>query len=177
MGDERDPPAPLSHYGVHKEAAEGYVRISGLSYGICRPSNVYGPRQKADLEGGVVAVFMDGLLNGRPLTLHGGGDQVRDFIHVDDVVSGALAIAATPDSGTWNLSTGVATSVRALLAELEALLGPAVAIDRGPARDGDVRSSCLSPARIRDLGWSPRYPLRAGLARTIEAMRVIARGG
>ena len=80
------PAAPMSHYGRNKLAAEGRVRESGVSYAILRPANIYGPGQRADLEGGVVAIFMERLLSGGCITVHGDGQQMRDFVHVGDVV-------------------------------------------------------------------------------------------
>ncbi len=81
---ERTLPAPSSYYGVHKLAAEGHIRVIGLPSAIVRPSNIYGPRQTAGLEGAVIAAFVaqaaDGLLR-----IDGDGRQTRDFIHVRDV--------------------------------------------------------------------------------------------
>jgi UDP-glucose 4-epimerase len=170
LATEDDAPAPASYYGVHKLAAEGYVRISGLSHGVARLPNVYGPRQRSDLEGGVVAIFGEALRDARPVTIFGSGDQVRDFLYVEDAVAGILAIAGAIADGTWNVSTGQQTSVRALLGELEALTGRRAALRHEPARSGDVISSCLSSARIRtELGWVPRFSLRDGLAATANA--------
>jgi UDP-glucose 4-epimerase len=170
--DEWTPPRPESPYGASKLAAEELVRASGLSWATIRFSNVYGPRQRADLEGGVVAIFTDALRAGRPVTIHGDGEQVRDLLYVADAVSGtlaaAMAAAPAPDAafrdGTWNVATGVATSINGLLRELEAILGPAAAVVRAPRRAGDVRISRLSVGRIaRELGWRPAWSLADGL--------------
>lgn len=162
--DEHTPPAPVSPYGRHKLAAEDRVRVSGLPFGILRLSNVYGPRQRAGLEGGVVAVFSQALRAGRPITIHGDGRQTRDLLHVADVVSAALAAADSDLDATWNVSTGVATSINDLRAALERRLGPAVGVRHAPPRPGDVRASTLTPERIgRDLGWRPAFALAAGL--------------
>ena len=94
--DETTLPAPLSPYGVHKLAAEGYVALSGLSYAILRPANVYGPRQRAGTDGGVIATFVDRLARGEPLVINGDGEQVRDFVFVADVA------AAVRSALSWN---------------------------------------------------------------------------
>jgi UDP-glucose 4-epimerase len=162
--DESTLPAPANYYGIHKLAAEGYVRVSGLSHGIVRFANVYGPRQRAGLEGGVVAIFVDAIGQGRPITIFGSGDQVRDFLHVSDAVSAVLTVAAASRTGTWNVGTGVATSINELVAHLEAASGTFAQVVSGESRAGDVESSRLLIDRIRhELGWAPRTALRAGL--------------
>lgn len=163
--DEETPPAPASPYGVHKLAAEELVRASGLGWGIVRLANVYGPGQRAGLEGGVVAVFADALLAGQAITIHGDGEQTRDLLHVADAVSGILAVAAADRDGTWNVATGRATTINALLRVLEDHGGGTVPVRHGPRRAGDVRSSVLSPDRIlADLGWRPTWALEPGVA-------------
>ncbi|MEA2622113.1 MAG: UDP-glucose 4-epimerase [Chloroflexota bacterium] len=157
-------PAPASYYGIHKLAAEGYVAVSGLSYGIARFANVYGPRQRAGLEGGVVAIFIETVLARRPVTIFGSGEQVRDFVHVGDAVSGVLAVARTHLTGTWNVGTGVASSINALLSQVTSAMGHGTSVNHAPARVGDVASSRLLIERIRsDLGWAPRVSLAAGI--------------
>jgi UDP-glucose 4-epimerase len=166
--DETWLPRPASPYGIHKLAAEGYVATSGLSYGIARYANVYGPGQRSDLEGGVVAIFCERLLARQPVTVFGSGEQSRDFVFVDDVAQATLAIADADQSGTWNVATGDATTVNALLDELGGLIGPPVAVRREATRLGDVHVSRLSNARIStELGWQPRSSLREGLKATV----------
>jgi UDP-glucose 4-epimerase len=172
MANEETLPAPANPYGIHKLAAEGYVRTSGISFGIARFANIYGPRQRTDLEGGVVAIFVDRLARQEPVTIHGTGDQSRDFVFVGDAVDATIAIAETPKSGIWNVSTGTEVSILGLLSELERIVAPAAAIDRAPRRPGDVEVSSLSSQRIReDLGWHPRHALSDGLAITVGAGR------
>jgi UDP-glucose 4-epimerase len=168
--DEDTLPTPANPYGIHKLAAEGYVRTSGLSWGIVRFSNVYGPRQRAGLEGAVVAVFGDALRTGSAITIDGDGEQTRDLLHVADAVSGTLAIAGAARDGTWNVSTGRATSVNHLLAVMEGILRRRVPVAYGPPREGDVRSSRLSPERMRaELGWWPAWSLEAGVATLLSS--------
>jgi len=167
--DESWLPKPASPYGVHKLAAEGYVSISGLSFGIARYANVYGPRQRSDLEGGVVAIFCERLAAGLPVTIFGSGEQSRDFVFVRDVAEATVLIATTERTGTWNVSTGHGTSVNALLDELSGLTDIDVEVSHAPARPGDVVVSRLSCELIRsELGWQPRYSLRPGLVKTLE---------
>jgi UDP-glucose 4-epimerase len=167
---EETAPAPQNPYGVHKLAAEAYVRLSGLPYGIVRLSNVFGPRQRSGLEGGVVAIFVAACLSHGPVTIFGSGRQSRDFLYVDDAVSATLAVAESALSGTWNVATGRATSVLGLLSTVEALVGRRAIVTHEAGRAGDVAMSSLSVARIRrDLDWEPRVPLVDGLERTLRA--------
>jgi UDP-glucose 4-epimerase len=168
--DEAWLPRPASPYGIHKLAAEGYVATSGLSYGIARYANVYGPGQRSDLEGGVVAIFCERLLARQPITIFGSGEQSRDFIFVDDVAQATLVIAAAERSGTWNVATGEATSVNALLDALGELIVPPVAVYHEATRPGDVHRSRLSTARITsELGWRASYGLQEGLRAMVGA--------
>lgn len=162
--DEMTLPQPKSYYSAHKYLAERYLEYSGLPYAIARLANVYGPRQRSDLEGGVVAIFTERLSAGQPITIYGSGEQYRDFVYVADVVDAVLTMLDSSVDGIWNVATGEATTVNALLAALQERLGSASAIVHEQPRPGDVFASRLSIDRIKaDLGWSPRYDLAAGL--------------
>jgi UDP-glucose 4-epimerase len=157
--------SPASYYGVHKFAAERYVALSGLSYAVARLANVYGPRQRHDLEGGVVSIFNDRLRDGLPITIYGSGEQCRDFVHVTDVAAALLTMLDSPRNGLWNVGTGRPTTVNQLVARLEAIHGPAISTERLAARPGEIFSSCLVVEAIGiELGWRPRLDLGAGLA-------------
>ena len=163
-------PRPANAYGIHKLAAEGYVSTSGLSYGIVRFANVYGPRQRADLEGGVVAIFVERLRSRLPVTIYGSGDQSRDFVYVEDAVAATLAIALSDLSGRWNVGTGRATSVTSLLSILEQLTRTTAEITYAPRREGDVAISSLSPGLIaKQVGWKAAHSLEEGLRLTVAA--------
>lgn len=162
-------PAPTSYYGVHKLAAEGHVLLSGLAYAIARPSNIYGPRQTAGLEGAVVASFIDQAARGEPLMVHGDGSQTRDFIHVTDVVE-ALWRLSRPDvaSDTWNLASGRRITIAGLADVVERAVGRPLGRVSGPRRPGDVTHSAISAARLRGLGWRPSIALSAGIGGLVK---------
>lgn len=167
---EQTLPRPSSYYGAHKYLAERYVELSGLPYAIARLANVYGPGQRHDLEGGVVAIFLDRLQRGEPVTVNGDGHQSRDFVHVEDVVDAVRAMLDGRRDGTWNVGTGEATTVRELLRGVERATGSAASVDYAPPRPGDVKSSCLSVESVqRELGWRASYDLEVGLSRMIRA--------
>jgi UDP-glucose 4-epimerase len=166
-------PSPRSYYGLHKFAAEQMVRAEGIPYAILRPSNIYGPRQRSDVDGGVVAVFLERLATGAPVDLYGDGDQSRDFVFVDDVVRAVALALDVRENVVWNVSSAVATSVNALLERLVELSGASAEVRRLPARPGDVRASVLA----RDLiaAYLPRpTPLDEGLLRTIGTPATLA---
>ena len=161
---------PVSAYGLAKRAAEVYLdgwnRIFGAGHVVLRFANVYGPRQSAALEGGVVAIFLERLAAGEPTTIFGDGTITRDFVHVDDVVR-ALLLAAGHEGGVFNVGTGAETTV----AELHALCERAVGVDAppsfGPPRAGDARRSVLDPSHAAaELGFTAAVELGPGIAAT-----------
>lgn len=161
---------PVSAYGLAKRGAEVYVdgwnRIFRTRHVTLRFANVYGPRQSAALEGGVVAIFLERLAAGEPTTIFGDGSITRDFVHVDDVVRGLLA-AAGHEGGVFNVGTGVETTI----ADLHTLCERAVGVDAppsfGPPRAGDALRSVLdTSAAKRDLGFSAVVPLSEGILAT-----------
>lgn len=168
--DETTLPAPLSPYGVHKLAAEGYVALSGLSYAILRPANVYGPRQRAGTDGGVIATFVDRLARGESLHINGDGEQVRDFVYVVDVAAAVRAALSWRYSGIWNVASGAETTINDLTRFVGQALGIVPTVEYGPARAGDVRISRLSNERLIKQGhWRPAYTLAQGLAAMVAA--------
>jgi UDP-glucose 4-epimerase len=167
---EGSPRRPLAPYGIAKLCAEEYLagwnRIHGSSHVVCRLANVYGPRQDASLEGGVVAVFLDRLRRGDETVIFGDGLQTRDFVFVGDVVEALLA-AAGHEGGVFNIGTGVETSVLALHRACAEAAGHPVDPRHEPARLGDVRRSVLDVSlAARELGFRARTSLGEGLTRT-----------
>ena len=163
--DENTLPRPKSYYSAHKYVGECYVEFSGLSYANARLANVYGSRQRSDLEGGVVAIFTERLQKKQPILINGTGEQQRDLVYVADVVESLLAMAKSDRDGTWNVGTGRSTSILELLHALEEQIEPAVEVRHGPLRPGDVKSSRLEIRSIKDnLSWEPRYSLVDGIS-------------
>ena len=166
---EDDPRRPLSPYGVAKLAAEEYLaawnRLYSTRHTVLRLANVYGPRQEAGLEGGVVAIFLDAMAAGAESTIYGDGGQTRDFVHVDDVVRALLA--APGQGGVYNIGSGVETSVGVLHERCRAVTGDDRPPRQAPPREGDVLRSILDVSLAeRELGWRPEVSLDEGLRRT-----------
>jgi UDP-glucose 4-epimerase len=169
---ERNPVQPLSPYGVAKYAAEQYLAWVGSHFGVActvlRYANVYGPRQHASQEGGVVAVFLKRMLDGDPIVIHGDGLQTRDFVYVKDVVRANL-LAMTSPGGTFNIGTGVSTSIEELAALCAGLYGHDVPVRYGRAIVGEVRTSVLDATLAADqLGWKPTWALKDGIPETLH---------
>ena len=166
---EQSVPRPKSYYSAHKYAAERYLEYSGLSYAIARLANVYGPRQRSDLEGGVVSIFAERLTQGQEVTIYGSGEQLRDFVHVSDVVRALLIMLDTRLDGLWNVGTGRQVSVNELLESMATVLDRPLHVRHVPSRPGDVFRSCLNVSRIEnDLGWIPHVPLEVGVASLLQ---------
>lgn len=164
LANEETLPNPASYYGAHKLAAEYHLKLSGTPYAILRPSNVFGPRQRNDQEGGVVSIFADAVRTGSSITIIGDGEQRRDFIYVDDVVEAVVQTGQASGNGTWNVSNATATSINELAGIVESIAGRSLDRTNSPPRAGDVRYSCLDNSLLqRELEWSPRYSLESGL--------------
>jgi UDP-glucose 4-epimerase len=171
---------PLSPYAVANVAGELYMRAYAGMYGlapICLAmANVYGPRQDPHRKAGVVTVFGSAMISGSPTTIYGDGSATRDYVYIDDAVSAFLCAADAPatTNGTFNIGTGVQTTV----AELHRLIAAAVGVSRPPehaeARTGEIHASALDPTQAaRVLGWKPDTDLTEGIKRTVVWLRAI----
>jgi UDP-glucose 4-epimerase len=170
--DESAPILPLSPYGVAKYCAEQYIsyfhRARGLETVVLRYSNVYGPRQDPLGEAGVVAIFTKKILSGERPVIYGDGRQTRDFVFVGDVVQANL-LAMNGPQGTFNIGTGVETSVNDLVHALEHVVGRRIEPEYRPARVGEVQRVALRADKAESgLGWKAAVSLEEGLEQTLE---------
>jgi UDP-glucose 4-epimerase len=167
---------PDAQYGQSKFAAEGYVSLYGRLYGLSgislRLGNVYGPRQDPHGEAGVVAIFCTALLGGGRPRVFGDGQQTRDYIYVDDVVEAFLVAAGSDAAGSYNIGTGVETSVVDLGRRLSQFCGREFDPETAPARAGEVqRISISSQLAGERLGWKAATDLDRGLELTADSFR------
>ncbi len=172
---EEHPSAPEAPYGQSKLCAEGYselfARLHGLSTVSLRYGNVFGPRQDPLGEAGVIAIFCGKLLDGGTPTVFGDGRQTRDYVYVGDVVEANLAAVDSEATGSFNIGTGVETSVLDLVSALAEHADGAFEPEMAPARPGEVLRSVLDTARARgELGWEARVGLSEGLERTLASL-------
>jgi len=162
---------PASPYGVSKRAGELYLsyyhQAFGLPYIALRYANVYGPRQSAKGEAGVVAIFLSLLLDGKTPVINGDGRQTRDYVFVGDVVAANVAALDAPFVGEINIGTGVETDVVTIFQHLRQAIGGAIDAQHGPAKPGEQRRSVIDARRAAEvLGWRATVPLAEGLQRT-----------
>ena len=181
---EAYPPQPLSPYAIAKAVSEDYLAFYqhqyGLDYTVLRYANIYGPRQIPNGEAGVVAIFMDTLLQDRPCTIYHfssePGGMIRDYCYVGDVVRANLLALERGSRTAVNIGTGKETQTQTLFETIfeavsrrhpmnNALRMP----DRAPARPGDIQKSCLNIDLARTvLGWIPEIDLVDGIKKTLD---------
>lgn len=165
---EATPAAPDSNYGKFKLEAERIVAENEIPSITLRLANVYGPRQRTDLEGGVVAIFMKRWQERKPLTVFGDGSGERDYVFVGDVADAVMSSFTGDWTGLYNIGTGVATSVTTLIKEMTKILGPAPKIEHAPVRPIETQRSCLNARKAgRDGLWKPKTDLASGLKQTL----------
>jgi len=177
---EAMPTEPRSPYALQKLMGEQYMRLFHSLYGLetvsLRFFNVFGPRQDPSSPySGVISLFTAALSEGRAPTIHGDGEQTRDFTYVTDVASGVVAAATSPGVAglSINLALGGRVSLNRLLAGLQAAIGVDIEAVHGPPRDGDVRDSQGDNTTARELlAFRRAVTVEEGLARTVAWYRL-----
>ncbi|GEB78293.1 GDP-mannose 4,6-dehydratase [Sporolactobacillus inulinus] len=170
------PTRPESPYGLTKRTVENYLHLFAKFYdlhsSILRFSNVYGPRQDADGEGGVVSIFSDRIQKGTPPMIYGDGDQTRDFIFVEDVARAVVAGLSVKENLCVNVSSQTAISINDLFQLMKDVSGSDLEVYYGPKRSGDIRHSMLSNEKAKELlHWKPEVSLKDGLRMTLRALK------
>ncbi len=174
--DEEHPLNPQSPYASAKCGADrlvySYMATYDIPAAIVRPFNIYGPRQHLEK---VIPRFITSVLNDEPLTVHGGGQSARDFVHVDDVCRALDLIIHAPREAmcgqVFNLATGVHRSINEIAADIIDIMGAAdtAEIIHVTERPGQVTRHTGDASKIRQhFEWVPLVDWRAGLTRTIE---------
>jgi UDP-glucose 4-epimerase len=170
-------PEPKSPYAITKLDGEYYLELfnreRGLETAAIRFFNVFGPRQ--DPKGAYAAavpIFIEKALKGEDITVHGDGEQTRDFIYVKDIV-GALSFAVeTPRvTGVFNAGYGGQMTINDLASKILSAAGSSSEVLHGPERAGDVKHSRSSADKLRNAGWQPKHSLDESLATTLEFFR------
>ncbi|MCW4005711.1 MAG: SDR family NAD(P)-dependent oxidoreductase [Candidatus Bathyarchaeota archaeon] len=166
---------PLSPYAASKAAGEAYCSAFSNCYDLktvaLRFFNVYGPKNENSPYSGVITKFLNRALKGENLTVEGDGEQTRDFIHVDDIVSAlVLALENTQvKTDVFNVCTGTPTSVNALAANILSVTKSKSKITYSPARVGDIKHSYGDKTKtLKELGFSANVSLTDGLKTLIE---------
>jgi UDP-glucose 4-epimerase len=176
---EATAPDPLSPYGVAKLAAERYCVSFSRVYDsfetvVLRYFNVFGPRQSPYSQyAAVIPRFIPAIARGEPVTIHGDGEQSRDFTYVANVVRATISAAdADGASGrSFNVAAGEPASVNHVADTIGAILGKPVEKRFAPRRAGDISNSWADLTAARKvLGYEPTVGLEEGLRRTVEAL-------
>lgn len=176
-GDERVPAEPLSPYGISKLAAERYALMMGEPLGFhpiaLRYFNTYGTGQTLTPYVGVITIFVNALLDGEAPTIFGDGEQVRDYVHVSDIVRANLLALRRPDvTGAFNIGSGVGRSVNDLLGLLADRMGVRPEPRFVPARPTELRYSVAKiTAAAEALGYAPQRTLEDSIDEVIDAIR------
>ena len=168
---EEEKPMSTSAYGITKMASEHYLRmyhdLYGLNTTVLRFANVYGERQGAGGEGGVVSIFCKLLAAGQGVTVFGNGEQTRDFVYAGDIAEALWRGSQLEGHHVINISTQKETSVNQLLAAFKQAVGREFPVQYAPIREGDIFRSVLANGRcVELLGFCPAMNLQEGVART-----------
>jgi nucleoside-diphosphate-sugar epimerase len=174
---EGSPPDPLSPYGVAKLAAERYCVSFSRIYEsfetvVLRYFQVFGPRQNPFSQyAAVVPLFVTAIANGRPVSIHGDGEQSRDFTYVANVVDATIraADANLVNGRIFNVAAGKPVTVNELADAIGRIVGKPVQREFAPPRPGDIRDSWADVAEAKAaLGYDPRIGLEDGLRATAD---------
>ena len=171
-------PSPISPYAVSKLTGEYYMRSFYRVYGLetvsLRYFNVFGPYQDpTSMYSGVLAIFISRMLKGEPVTIHGDGEQSRDFTYIDNVVSANLLACSAPARDVAGKFFNAATNHRITLNQtfeiLKKLTGYSGTAKHGPERSGDVKHSLADISLAeKHLGYKPLVMFEEGLERTVR---------
>jgi len=162
---------PSNPYGFSKAEAESQILSASkkynLNYSILRYSNVYGPRQRNDTEGGVISIYCQRAISSKEAIIYGDGRQTRDFICVDDVTKANYLSIISPASFIANVSTNKETGILNLVKKMEKVSKKKTKITFNPAKKGEIKRSCLDNSLIKQaVGWKPKTKLEAGIKKT-----------
>ncbi len=167
------PLLPLSPYGIAKLAGEYYLSFYNQTFNLdfiaLRYSNVYGPRQDAHGEAGVVAIFTQKFLSGDQPIINGDGKQTRDFIYVEDIARANCLAVRKSGTMTLNISTGFGTDIVTIYKKINDITGSHKEPIHGAQKPGEQRQSILLNDLARQkIAWQPKVNLDQGLKKTVE---------
>jgi len=172
---------PASPYGVTKLTCEHYLRLFYELYGLetvsLRYSNVFGPRQNPHLEyAAVVPKFTRALLTGEPVEIYGDGEQTRDFVYVEDVVTANVLAAFVPKQlvcgKSFPIGSGRSHTVNELFSYLKQITGASMEARHVQQRLGDIRDVSFDITNSKNiLGYLPS-PFKDGLQKTVDSYKI-----
>ncbi len=175
---EECPPSPLSPYAESKLSGEKvcveYLK-RGLDIVILRFFNIYGPKQDPDSPySGVISRFIKMILNGKPPVIYGDGEQTRDFVYVNDVLSALemILLRGAKESRIFNIGSGKRYSVNQIFRILKKISGFEGKPKYEEGRKGEVRHTLADISRaVKEINWKPLIHIEEGLKRTFEYIK------
>lgn len=171
--DENYPINPMSQYGISKHTVEHYLYLYNKNYGLdytsLRYANIYGDRQDPKGEAGVVAIFTEKMMKNENPIIFGDGEQTRDYIYVKDVVNANLLALKTGNNKSFNIGSGIQTSVLDIFSILKNELkfngDPIFELER----PGEVKYIALnSDKALKEMGWKIENNFEEGIKKTVN---------
>jgi UDP-glucose 4-epimerase len=164
--NEQVPLRPLSPYAATKAAGEMLLAAYSASYGMrgaaLRFSNVYGPGMQA--KDSFVPRLMRAARDAKGVQIYGDGEQLRDLVHVDDVIAGILTAWRAGHSGPLILGSGESVAVNDIVEAARSVTGAELPTEHVPPRPGEMPAVIIDISAARSLGYAPRFDLKAGIA-------------
>lgn len=166
-------PFPLCPYGISKLTVEKYMVYFAAFYNLqfvsLRYGNVYGPRQNAYAEAGVIAIFSTNILEGKTPQVFGDGHQTRDFVYIDDIIKANIIMMESSVTGIFNVGTGKETSVNQIFEYVKGASGKDIKKIHTDPKKGEIKRSCLSPEKINKMtGWKAEVDIKEGISKTFN---------
>ena len=164
--EESHPTEPISYYGLSKLTMEKYIQLSNIPYTIFRFANVYGPRQASSQESGVVAIFNDKMLNNEPINIFGDGNQIRDFVYVEDIAQACVSSLKNNNTinQVLNYSTSIGVTINELFNLMKDIYNCSQDVNYLPARAGDIKDSILSNKKAaQTISTTTFTPIKEGI--------------
>ena len=162
---ESHPTNPRCSYGIHKLTIEKYLalffQLYGLDYSILRVSNPYGPYQNVGRNQGLITATVHRIQNDLPLEIWGNGSVIRDYLHIQDVVSAGIKVLSYKGPHKiFNISSGKGRSITEVIQLISKQIGKKIKINYLAERSFDVQSNILSNELARrELGWTPQISM------------------
>lgn len=172
--DEKHSAIPKTAYGITKLASEHYLRLYselyGLKYSVFRFFNIYGPYQK----NGLIPSLYSRIINNEPLTIFGKGDQVRDYVFIEDIVPffEKSCVSNFADNSIFNMGTGKGTTIKEIIEFLSKILEIEPTIEYQPPRAGEIGNFVANTDHLKKtFDFIPNTPVEEGLRKTISWLK------
>ncbi|OGI07755.1 MAG: hypothetical protein A2Y40_09290 [Candidatus Margulisbacteria bacterium GWF2_35_9] len=169
FNNESSPTKPINFYGWLKLSIEHYIQMCheyyGLNYLIIRPSNPYGKYQNTHGDQGLIAVTIGKALRKEPIEIWGNGQNIRDYIAIDDLV---IAVGKLINKDDWdhiyNIGSGIGTSVNAIMQHIQNSFGNKLQIKYLQERRVDILENVLDCSKLnKAIHWEPKIDIKTGI--------------